>query len=353
MTSSVPQNTPAGNSPTGATSAADALLILFEALAPDERREAFRRLSLAHARHEAGDETDTERMLRSLERVGEIAGRMPPKITDYREIAPQLVARGEDIVPFGILYRHFDRSWPRVEAACGLIEATTPKRIEARMLARRLGKVWRYTEHQLGDALEACSAYYAAKTGLPAGGRYAPLVSEFEHWRDRELELARARGDMDHHLPSASPYRRRYDDWENALVHFGFTPDQLAERLARIPEPVPPPVPERPTPDDLPIAELTDTIPDRLDRDRAAQVRDAYRALPARTRYVLTARLGLGDHPAQQLRQIAPVLDLDYTRVHQIERKAIATLQAACARPGRGGRADRVWITDVLRQLTS
>lgn len=333
----------------GATSAADALLILFEALAPDERRDAFRRLSLAHARHEAGEDSDTERMLRSLERVGEVAGRMPPKITDYREIAPQLVARGEDIVSFGILYRHFDRSWPRVEAACGMIETDSSRRIEARMLSRRLGKVWRYTEQQLAAALEACSAYYAAKFELAAGERYAPLLSEFDHWRVRELELARARGDFDHHLPSASPYRRRYDGWEGALIHFGFTPDQVAERHARVPEPTVPFKPSRPMPDGLPApAELGDRTLDGLDPDRVDAIRAAYRALPERSRYVLTHRLGLGVS-TRHLKHIGADLDLTPSGVHVIERRAMGLLQDACSDPGH--LTDRQWVAHVLQQL--
>lgn len=33
--------------------------------------------------------------------------------------------------------------------------------------------------------------------------------------------------------PSAGPYRRRYGSWQQALLHFGYTPDQVAERLER------------------------------------------------------------------------------------------------------------------------
>lgn len=32
-------------------------------------------------------------------------------------------------------------------------------------------------------------------------------------------------------LPSPGPYRRRWKSWEAALLHFGYTPDQVAERL--------------------------------------------------------------------------------------------------------------------------
>jgi DNA-directed RNA polymerase specialized sigma24 family protein len=238
----------------------------------------------------------------------------------------------------------------RDKYAFGLIPTDTARQIERRVQARRTGKVWRYTERQLSDALEACSAWWAAKRRLPAGERFAPLVSEFDQWREQELELARARGDHGLELPSATPYRRRWNTWEDALVHFGFTPDQLAERLARIPEPVPPPVPERDMPAGLPAAELTDDTPDGLDPAFATAVRDAYRGLPARARFILTARLGLGGAPARSFREIGPALHVHFTTVHLAERRAIATLQAACSPAGR--LTDRERIAHALRLLT-
>jgi hypothetical protein len=56
-------------------------------------------------------------------------------------------------------------------------------------------------------------------------------VAEFEWWRERELELARAQGDDALHLPSPTPYRKRWETWEGALLHFGYTADEIAERL--------------------------------------------------------------------------------------------------------------------------
>ncbi|MDO8184685.1 hypothetical protein Q5424_04970 [Conexibacter sp. JD483] len=337
--------------PSGHATAVDALLILFEALSPADRDDAFRRLAIVHTRHQAETDTDTQRMLRSLELVGQAAGRTPPTITDYRRYGPRLAADGLPVVAFNELYAHFDRAWPRVEYAFGLIRTTSPRRIEARLLARRTGKVWRYTEHHLADALDACSQWWAARAGLSAGERFAPLVSEFELWREHELELARGRGDHGHHLPSPSPYRRRYDSWENALVHFGFTPDQLAERLARIPEPVAPVMPTRPMPDGLPEpVELPDHTPDGLDPAAVDAVRAAYRELPTRSRYVLTQRLGLSV-PARELKEVAPDLNLTPSGVHVIERKALGLLQAACSKPGQ--LTDREWVRHVLRQLTA
>jgi hypothetical protein len=62
---------------------------------------------------------------------------------------------------------------------------------------------------------------------------HVPQLAEFEHWRERELELARAKGNDALHLPSDGPYRRRYGSWEKALLALGFTPDEVAERLER------------------------------------------------------------------------------------------------------------------------
>jgi len=55
-------------------------------------------------------------------------------------------------------------------------------------------------------------------------------VIEFELWRQREIELAKARGE-DLFLPSDSPYRRRWGGWEAALRHFGFEPEEIEGRL--------------------------------------------------------------------------------------------------------------------------
>jgi hypothetical protein len=130
------------------------------------------------------------------------------------------VAAGEHVEGFMRVSRHFG-SWRRAKEALALSEVTTARRIEARFRYRRVGKVWRFTEDTLRETLASCVEHY----GRP------PMVAEFEWWRDRELELARAEGNDAAHLPSPSPYRRRWGTWEAALLHFGYTPDQVAERL--------------------------------------------------------------------------------------------------------------------------
>jgi hypothetical protein len=83
-----------------------------------------------------------------------------------------------------------------------------------------MGKVWRYTDDTLRETLARCVEHY----GRP------PLVAEFDWWRQRELELAAAQGNPDLHRPSPTPYRKRWKTWEGALLHFGYTPEQTAER---------------------------------------------------------------------------------------------------------------------------
>jgi len=61
-----------------ATSAVDALLIVFEALPEDERDEAFERLAERRLGQLAAEESDTARMLRSLRDAAEEIERIPP-----------------------------------------------------------------------------------------------------------------------------------------------------------------------------------------------------------------------------------------------------------------------------------
>ncbi len=136
-----------------------------------------------------------------------------PSVDEYKQAVEELCAGGEHIESFTRVSRHFG-SWRRAKEALDLSETTTARRIEARFRFRRMGKVWRYSEDVMRETLVRCAEHY----GRP------PLVAEFEWWRDRELELARAEGNDALHLPSPSPYRRRWGSWEAALLHFGYTP---------------------------------------------------------------------------------------------------------------------------------
>jgi hypothetical protein len=200
------------------TSAVDLLAVAFAALRPEEQEAAFSRLAEMRLRRLAGEESDTARMIRSLQCVADEVGRAP-SVDDYRRVAPLLRAAGEDVEPLSRLQRHFGGSYRRAVEALALSEVTTARRIQARFDSRRVGKVWKYTEGTLRDTLARCAEHYG----------HVPQIAEFEWWRDRELELAQGNDTL--HLPSATPYRKRWRTWEGALVHFGYSREEIDRRL--------------------------------------------------------------------------------------------------------------------------
>jgi Homing endonuclease associated repeat len=200
------------------TPAADVVAAAYTALAPEEREEAFVKINDLRLRELAGADDEVAYYVRSLVRVADVAGcELTPAV--YRSAWRTLLADGEDIAEFNAVVRFFG-SWRQAKQALELAAVDTPRRIEARFRGRLVGKVHRYREQTLRETLERC----ARDLG------HVPLVIEFEHWRRRELELAKARGE-ELWLPSDSPYRRRFGTWETALLYFGFTPEAVAERL--------------------------------------------------------------------------------------------------------------------------
>lgn len=283
------------------------------------------------------------RCIRSLQQVTERVGHAP-SVDEYKQSSAQMRASGEDVETFARLYKHFDGNWSRVREALELSGTTTARRIDARFRYRKVGKVWRFTEGSLRAALTDVTAHY----GRP------PTVAEFEWWREHQLELAKARGDDALQLPSSSPYRRRYKTWEAALLHFGYTPAEVEQRLdartefksfdadAHLPE-------------GLPIAELAPVHAGGLSLtdEQLQRVRAAYEALPRRSRYVLTARLGLGIEPLT-LTLTAKPLGLQRSRIHQLQGLALDSLGQAAAGEGRD-RPDlaslRHGVEEALRAL--
>ena len=204
-----------------ATSAVDIAVVMFQSLAEDEQEDLYQRLTELRARRPAGEHSETERIVISLRLVADHLGGSPSP-TDYKLAYRELRAGGAEVQEFNRVVRHFG-SWRLAKEALALSETTTVRRIEARFRFRKMGKVWRYTDEMLRETLERCVEHY----GRP------PMVAEFEWWRTRELELATAQGNPYLHLPSATPYRKRWGCWEGALLHFGYTPEQVAERLER------------------------------------------------------------------------------------------------------------------------
>lgn len=304
------------------TSGADVVVASYLLLGVEEREEAFQRIHQLRVDEEAADSSEAALYLRCLLRVAEDVGRTPT-VDDYKEVQPRLAAAGEHIESFSKVYRFYG-SWVRAREAVELSDSTTAKRIEARFRYRRVGKVWRYTEVALQTALMAAADHW----GRP------PSVAEFEWWRDRELELAKAAGDAID-LPSSSPYRKRWGTWEAALLHFGFTPEQVALRLEgksqphnRNADPY--------LPDGLPVADLRhlSSADGPLSAEQTRRVVEAYNGLAKRSRYVLTVRLGLGVEP-MSLKAAAEPLALSLDRIRQLQVHAIEALSDAASGPGR------------------
>jgi hypothetical protein len=154
-----------------------------------------------------------------VRRVGDEVGHTPT-VTEYRAAERRLRGTDEALEEASRVIRHFG-FWRRIREALDLSETTSARKIDARFRARRLGKVWRYTDDTLRETLARCVTHY----GRP------PQVAEFDWWREREL--ARAQGDDALHLPSSTPYRRRWKRWEHALRACGYSPEEAATRLER------------------------------------------------------------------------------------------------------------------------
>lgn len=325
------------------TSGADALIALYEALSADEQDTAYERITETRLLRQGEEETELARHIRSLTRVAEVIGR-EPGVDDYRLVSVELREAGEDIEPFGRLYRFFGQSWPRAREALRLSGETTPRKLEARLRSRRLGKIARYTENTLRDAITRCAEHYTRP----------PSVTEYSWWREQELALARAQGEEEPQLPSDSCYRSRWKTWESALLHFGYTPEQVAMRLEQHnqvflanADPY--------LPADLPIAELAEALPEDLPltREEAERVSNCWEAMPRRTRYILTVRLGLGV-PRQTLREAAEPLALHLTRIQQLQLYAQDALLQAAAEGKKTTRPRlRADITEGLRAMSS
>jgi len=176
-------------------------------------------------------------------------------------------------------------------------------------------------------------------------------VPEFEHWRERELELARAEGNDTLQLPSATPYRRRWKTWEGALLHFGYTPEEAAQRYQQPYNPARPET-EPFIPEGLPMAQLGESSTERLPltTDAADRLRRAYERLPRRSRYVLTTRLALGVDQLP-LKEVAKPLAIHFARVHQIEKESVAALTLAAFDETEATDAMRDTVVLALRML--
>jgi hypothetical protein len=201
------------------TSAVDALSAAIQALLPAEQDVLEERLLTLRVARESRSASRAGEAVSSMQVVSRRLGRVPT-IGEYKVIRASLAGDGIEVLAVHQLIRFFG-SWRAAKEAVSLAEVSTARRIETQFRNRRLGKIWRYTDEALGEALSRCASEL---------GR-APQVAEFSWWRQRELELARARGDDWLHLPSPVPYRNRWGSWEKALEHFGYDREAATRRF--------------------------------------------------------------------------------------------------------------------------
>jgi hypothetical protein len=196
------------------TSASEVVAIAFQHLTPAEQEEAYAKIKELRLRRLAGTDAEIGRYINAIAAVQErVDGEL--SCDDYREWSPKLRKEGLDVPPFSELRRYFG-SWSRAKSAFLMADDETPMKIDARFRARRVGKVHRYRDSVLKETIKRAADYIG----------HPPLLTEFEAWRQRELELAKARGE-EICLPSPSAYRNRYHTWEKALLHFGFSQEDI------------------------------------------------------------------------------------------------------------------------------
>lgn len=196
--------------------------VAFAALTDQEQAEALEKILRGRSQRLAGSRKAEDRFLWSLRRAAQIDPEGDLNTSRYRRAWRELRQRGEEIENLSSVVRHFG-SWREAKEALELSNGLSDRQIIDRLAKRRLGKVWRYT----ADTLRQTLAESVAEVG------HIPQVAEFECWRERKLELARAQGDNTLHVPGAGAYRRRFGSWEKALLELGYLPDEVAERLER------------------------------------------------------------------------------------------------------------------------
>lgn len=197
----------------------EGVLTAFHRLSAAEQEDAFAALHEARLLRLAGEGSEAALFVRAMREAAEIAGRdLTPD--DYKSARDTLRGDGVELPSFTAILKHFG-SWRQAKEALALADIEAPDRIAARFRARRVGKMHSFNEQALRDALAECTRFL----GRP------PLVAEYEAWRARELELAHDRDDRGYELPSPGTFRRRYKTWPAALLHFGYSPEEIYVRL--------------------------------------------------------------------------------------------------------------------------
>jgi len=203
------------------TTAVDVLLVAYQALSDEEKDELDQRLCQVQLARLTTAQDELSRMLRSIQTAAQHIDCDPSRltVTQYR----QAITERDDLVPLSRIVRRLG-SWRQAREAFELSRSTSLRAVEARLAQRKVkGKIWRYSTETLRAFFAEAVEHY---------GR-VPLASELDEYRERRLEIARAKGDNALHLPNAGVYRRRWGSYEKACLAIGYTPDQVAERLER------------------------------------------------------------------------------------------------------------------------
>lgn len=199
-------------------SGVDLLVSSFLVLSVEEQEEALKACQSKWLEVCESGNSEASLVFKSLRRAVEELDEFPG-VDQYRDLRKKL---GEEILPFSRVLRFFGGSWHQARESMNLIEVSSERRVQSRFESRRLGKIWKYTDETLRQCILDAGA---------AIGR-APQVSEYLWWREEQRELARARGEI-LHMPSATPYRQRFGSWEAALLHYGYTQEEIDQRLER------------------------------------------------------------------------------------------------------------------------
>ena len=267
-----------------------------------------------------------------------------PDIDDYRRASQRLREEGEDVQLFSRLYLFFGHSWPRAREALKLSGETSTSHLEARLRSRRLGRINRYTEDTLRATLAQAVEHY----------KRPPSTAEFSGGASSD---SRSHGLKARTIPKCHPTTPTGGGGEPggapaSRLHAGRGGAQAGAARSGLQHE------RRPLPaDDLPVAVMANEAPalreSGLSADEAARVRETYEAMPRRTRYILTARLGLGGVPKQILRDVAEPLALRLTRIQQLQLYAQDALLQAAAEGRRTTRPGlRTAVTEGLRAMS-
>lgn len=196
------------------TSGTDLVLVAFKHLSQEEQDDCWERLRLVRLDQMAADDSDLQRFARGLRLVAEAVGQ-EPSAGEFHKVRPKLVAAGEDIPTMKEMLNRFG-SWRQAKSVLLLAEDEKLGAIDARYRRRLAGSTTRFTDQTVYDFLRRCGA----DIGHP------PMLSEYNAWRERELEKARARGE-NLRVPSPGAIRYRWARWQQALINAGFEIDDI------------------------------------------------------------------------------------------------------------------------------